>query len=190
MAITLASGFPTSNNASGLNTLSYTVVNIGDLIVLQIRMYDTTATRSVSSISGGGVTTWTRAGTAYTYSTTGNYFSYETWYGVSTSTGAKTATVTYSATPNQICELVGFELISGLGSSNTWGVAAGQSGNTGSSTTHTWPTLTSDGTHTLQAYLGYDDYSAGSITSVSTGFTGYVTSYANEAIFFIVMSTS
>lgn len=153
-------------NAYGLNqaTLAVTNVTIGDLRVASFQIQSTSKT--ITAVSGGGVTTWTQLEPAVTG---GHYLTF--WYGVVTSAPgtAQTITATYSSTPGVNCEIWSSELV-WSGGTASWSVfAAGQLANT-SSTTVTWPSLNT--TATLdQAYFGHADVLETASAGSTSGFT-------------------
>ncbi|MBI1375927.1 MAG: hypothetical protein GC157_00365 [Frankiales bacterium] len=110
----------------------------------------------VSSVSGGGVTAWQRASAFYTRDGTHGV---ELWWGVVSSPGATSLTVTYgsgSATgSSQSATSVDVqELASSSGAATVWSLDATGRVDTGVSTSSpTYPTLAPTSTH--EAYVGY-----------------------------------
>jgi hypothetical protein len=141
-----------------------TTHTIGNVEVLSIGIASTTI--SVSSITGGGVTNWTKI-TANAPGTTDHT---ELWYGVVTSATTASLVFTFSANDTFSTEVVSQEFSSGLGTGTNWAVTtSGQQANT-ASTTMTFPSLTSGSNGGL--YVGYG-YTASGTTSVGAtpGFT-------------------
>ena len=143
-----AVGALASNNGTGLTTLSVNPQSAGDGLVFFAKVY---ASLTVSSVSGGGVTTWTKA---VAYNANGREV--EIWFGTVTSTGPSTITVNWSgdissANPEYSAQ----EFSSGLGASTTWAVDGNQTGtlNNPSSTSVPLPSLSPSGSGEL--YLGF-----------------------------------
>ena len=169
-----AVGSLASNAATGLSTLAVGPQHVGDMIAL------TTLTWSGSvyptSISGGGVTTWSKA---VDYPVTAHGYDAQIWYGTVTSTGSSTITVNYpGGAPSDWIEFNAQEFSSSAGSGTTWGVDHTGTQSNASSTTETFPSLSPSGSGEL--YFGYADAIGGypSVGSTS-GFTYGITSGAN-----------
>ena len=84
-------------SGTGTTTLSVSPQHTGDIMVLATKVASSSI--STSSVSGGGVTTWTRVEGPYT-GYTGNDL--EIWTGTVTTTGASTITVTFSGSVSSI----------------------------------------------------------------------------------------
>jgi RHS repeat-associated protein len=133
---------------------------------------------SVSSISGGGVTTWSKA---VRFSTSA-CCDEEIWYGKVATAGASTITATWSASvASQPIEYSAQEFSASTGTGTTWAVDhTGTLNNTVSSTTTTYPSLSPSSTGEL--YFGYltDNSATGGST---TGFTYDTTAVSNQVTF-------
>jgi trimeric autotransporter adhesin len=82
--------------------LTVVPTTVGDLLVATVANQGAT---SVASLSGGGVTTWTRVGTAWTDSEATPTI-LECWMGVVTTAGSTTLSITWNAAPGaHFCEL-------------------------------------------------------------------------------------
>ena len=174
MAITVASGFPVSNSGgSGLSTLSVTPATVGDIIVFSSKVSSTTL--SITGISGGGCAVWNAISGPVVDATNGG--TEELWYGIVTTTGATTITLTWSGTNSVDTDLVAFEFASGL-TKTRWAIAAWGSQINTSSTTITWPSLKSNAA-SLQAYYGYARQGGTATAGSTTGFTYTVDSDSN-----------
>ena len=168
-----AVGSLVSAHGTGLTTLAVSPKTVGDVMVVGIMGQ----TLSVSSISGGGVTTW-KKGTQF-QGAVGN--DVEIWYGTVTATGASTITFTWSATPSGGIEYSAQEYTAGLGSSTVW--AADKTGtlNGASSTSVPFPSLTPTGSGEL--YVGYAVLDNTASAGSTTGFTYDVTSDENAFVY-------
>ena len=157
-----------NNRGTGVTTLSVTPANVGDVLVLGVRPFDSAIT--VSSISGGGVASWSNL-SQDTDSTDG--LDLELWMGTVTATGASTITVTFSGSvAADIVELAAQEFSSGLGAGTTWTRDSHGAQNNGSSTTIGYPPLTPAGAAEL--YVGYA-WAGTTPTSGSSGGTTWTT---------------
>ena len=147
---------------AGIDTTSLSVApqHVGDLLVLATKADGGTGV-TVSSVSGGGVATWSRAISYSGYAT----HDLEIWTGAVTTAGASTITPTYSASvASTYTGLASEEFSASTGASTVWSldVAAGISN--ASSTSVTFPKLTPRGSGEL-----YFSYSAvGNTASVGT----------------------
>jgi hypothetical protein len=158
------------NHGTSVTTISDSPASIGNLLVF----YSHTAnTVNVNSISGGGVSSWTKI-TAYSGGgTPGNI---EMWRGVVTTAGAGTITATYSGAAGTN-EIVAQEF--SMGSANgTWAIdTSGTATTTSSVTTVNYPSLTP--LNSSELYTGYA-YGGGTMSAGSTsGFT-YVATGASK----------
>ncbi len=142
----------------------------GDLLMLAVSIPSTSVT--VSSVSGGGVSSWSNA-TSYTDSTVG--YRTEIWEGTVTGAGAGTITVNYSSTPGGGCELAAQEFSAGVGAG--WSVVATGHAVNSSSTTVTFPSLTA--TQTGQMYWGYMGAERVGAAGSYPGFSYVPTGYQN-----------
>ena len=158
-------GGPFTNSGSGALTLSVTPVTTGDILVLA---FQAGATALSSSVSGGGVTTWSNA-TGYLDTT--NQQLVEIWWGPVTATGAATITVTNSSATG-FNRLEAREFSSSP--SGTWSVttanpssATSGSSPTGTGTAVSYPSLTGSGLCVDHADSVFGGMTGGS----TTGFT-------------------
>jgi len=136
-------------DANNTNTLSITPFAVGDEIVLTTQI--PTSGVTVSSISGGGVSTWTKAVVSAGNGTVNRT---EMWVGTVTSTSASTITVTYSSSPGAE-EITATEFTAaGVNASTSWGIEsfANQLNSTSSSTV-TFPSLTA--VNGSELYIAY-----------------------------------
>jgi len=152
-----------SNSGSGVTTLADSPAGKGNLLVLYSH---TTNGVSVSSISGGGVTNWTKvASDANSGTGQGNM---EMWRGVVTAAGSGTITVTYSGSAGTN-EIAAQEFTMGS-SSGTWAVdTSGTAINSGSQTTINYPNLTA--TSSAELYAGYAWSQNTMAAGTTSGFT-------------------
>jgi hypothetical protein len=170
MSISQAAGAFANNYATNLATLAVTNITNGNYRVCSVKI--SSASFTVSNLSGGGVTTWTKINEA-----SGNSHDLAIFGGVVTATGAQTITATYSSTPGVSCELWSSELVWSGGIPSSWVVQTwGTLFNT-SSTTITCPNLTSANISD-QAYWGFINSSGTEIVGSTAGFT-YATVNAN-----------
>jgi hypothetical protein len=161
-------------NGTSLATLAVVPVAVGNFLLFGVKI--SSGTFTVSSVAGGGVTTWTKILGATDATNAGRE---EIWGGVVTATGSATVTATYSASPGVNCDLWASEL-HWSGGTPTWVSTASNSKINASSTTITWPTLTSAASGGDQAYWGFERAQAATVTAGSTsGFTYSAVSTAN-----------
>ena len=157
-------------------TINDSPTTVGDLLVL-VTQIPNGSTSSVSSISGGGVSSWSKVQVS---AQAGSYHRVEMWMGTVTATGAATATVTYSSATGNGNEINLSEYTaSGINAGTTWGVdASGAQANASSVTTITWPSLTAQ--NAGEAYIGYAQSQNGSAAGGCTaGFTCTATANSN-----------
>ncbi|HVA02349.1 MAG TPA: hypothetical protein VMU64_01270, partial [Acidimicrobiales bacterium] len=137
-----------------------------------------TSTVKLSSLSGGGVATWTKA--VQFAGTVG--FDTEIWFGKVTTTGASTITFTWSASiAGHTAEYSAQEFTAGLGSSTVWAVDKTGTANGASSATVPFPSLTPSASGEL--YFGYAGVAQIATGGSTTGFTYAVTSESNIVAF-------
>ncbi len=171
-----AVGSLASAQGTGLTTLSVDPQNAGDLMAIAIQI--PTTTRTVSSISGGGVTTWTKA-TGFSGSVGSDE---EIWYGKVSSTGSSTITVTWSGSvSSEAPEYSAQEFSSGFGSGTTWAVDKTGTLNNASSSTLTYPSLSPTGAGEL--YFGYVGLPNTPSAGATSGFTYAETAQANQVTY-------
>ncbi len=159
-----------TNIATPGATTSYTWTNgvsphtVGNVMVLSIGIASTTIT--ASNITGGGVTTWHKI-TANAPGTTDHT---ELWYGVVTTAGTASVTLTFSANDTFVTEMINQEFTAGLGAGTNWAVSTSNQASNGAATTMTFPSLTSGSNGGI--YVGYGDEASGNATAGTTpGFT-------------------
>ncbi|HSW80705.1 MAG TPA: hypothetical protein VLG47_08050, partial [Candidatus Saccharimonadales bacterium] len=159
------------NSGTSITTLADAPATQGNLLVVSTQM---TNAVSVSSISGGGVTTWTRAVT--NSGSGGTTHKSEIWFGTVTTTGAGTITITYSAAAG-VNEIVANEFTATGANVNTvYGVDL-SSTNNGSSATVTYPSMVPQSSGEL--YYGYGQTSSNSSAGATSGFSYFATSQAS-----------
>lgn len=134
----------------------------------------TTTSLSVSLVSGGGVTTWTKAvGLAGSVGADD-----EIWYGKVTTPGTSTITVTWSGSVSgDVTEYSAQEFSSSAGSGTTWAVDHPGTLNNSSSSTVTYPSLSPSGSAEL--YLGFSVVANYGASGSTSGFTYALTSTDN-----------
>ncbi|HLG66527.1 MAG TPA: IPT/TIG domain-containing protein [Acidimicrobiales bacterium] len=171
-----AVGSMANSSGSGVTTLGDSPQASGDALVLLVKAHSSSIT--VSSVSGGGASTWTRL-TSYQ---DGSH-DMEVWLGPVTSTGPHTVTVTFSAGVSGVdTDLALQEFAASTGAQTTWSkdVAGGQANP--SSTAVPYPSLTP--TSSGELYFGYavlpDAPPAGGSTP---GFTFDITADGNIVAF-------
>ena len=125
--------------------------HISDVLVVMAEEDNNTVT--VSSMSGGGVTTWNRA---IQYDGVGEPREYDLWYGTVTATGSSTINVTWSGPlSGMTAEYEVQEFGAGLGPGTGWTLDTTDSQENSSSTTVTYPSLTPAASGEL--YFGFMD---------------------------------
>lgn len=174
-----------SATGSGLTTLNVSPTAVGDCLVLAVTI--NFAADSVTSVSGGGVASWTLIAGPYTVST--NPPSYqELWLGTVTATGPATITVAHSLSVTTTLDAQQFHNTAG----GAWGLdgsQAGVQGNTISSTTVTYPTLTPSAGGEL--YVGHAFCpSSSSYSGVTSGFTSHTDAGGDPFIYGVVSATA
>jgi RHS repeat-associated protein len=124
------------------STLSVSPVNTGDIEVLAVQAQPETSA-AVASLSGGGVTTWSKS-IAYPGSATGSDI--EIWWGKVTATGSSTITVTWSGSTPTYRELDAQEF---SGSGATWSVDKTGQASSSTATSYNMASLSPTGTGEL-----------------------------------------
>ncbi|HLN42637.1 MAG TPA: IPT/TIG domain-containing protein, partial [Acidimicrobiales bacterium] len=177
-AISAVAGSFASSSGAGDTTLPVTTHNVGDVLVVSAE--PGAATPTLSSISGGGVTTWTK-GVAFAGTVTTR--DVEIWYGTVTATAAATITFNWSsALGSQVSDYSAQEFTAGLGAGAVWTAdGSGHSDNTVSSTTVTYPPLTPSGSGEL--YFGFADMPSAPSAGATTGFSYPPTANGNQVAF-------
>ena len=152
------------NTGTGTTTITDSPATKGDLLVLFSHSSSTTSV-TVSGVSGGGVSGWTKV-TSYN-SAGGTAGDVEMWRGVVNATGSGTITVTYSGTVTAT-DVVAQEYT--MGSSNgTWAIDTSGTTNSTSATAIAYPSLTAQNSSEL--YTGYAWGSTTMAAGTTTGFT-------------------
>jgi len=162
---TMATGFPVVSGTNPAPTsVSYTVQQIGDLIVIA---GEENLDQHISAVSGGGVTTWHQV----TFENNGQGFVASLWYGVSTSTGSVSATLTWATGGSSHDGNVAvFEVTPSK--SVTWALSTDSTTNSASSATITWPNLSSgSSSSTGYCYFGVAGFGGSTPTGGTAGFT-------------------
>jgi len=172
-------GSTVSQTGTGITTLTgVDAQNVGDLMVAVDEQNDNTLT--ATSVSGGGVTTWTRA---IQYVGINEPREYEIWYGVVTSTGPS-LTITFhlsGSNTGSVAEYEAQEFTAGLGSGTTWSLDTANHQETVSSTTVTYPSLTPAGAGEL--YYGFADMPSPPTGTGTSGFTFFTTADTNQTAY-------
>jgi hypothetical protein len=168
MTIT-ASGSLSSAAATGTSSLTVVTPTLGYMRILTSGLAGTVA---ISTVSGGGVGTWTNA---VINSDTTNAFRTEIWWGVitSTSTAPTTITLTWASSISAMdCELVSQMFASSL-TPTTWVLDVASTHQTTTGTTLTFPTLAP--TLGTELYWGYAIVDFTGQAGSTSGFTYDVT---------------
>ncbi len=134
-----AVGSLASNAGNGVTTLSVDPSHVGDALLAVVKV--SSATTTVSSLSGGGATGWSKL-ESYADGSHDN----EIWLSTVTTTGSATLTATFSASVSGVdVDFNAQEFTAGLGSGTTWSkdTGSGQSNSAGS--TFDFPSLTPAG---------------------------------------------
>ncbi|MGD0381748.1 MAG: IPT/TIG domain-containing protein, partial [Acidimicrobiales bacterium] len=171
-----AAGTMASAASTGVTTLAVTPQHVGDLMLLAVKVASTSV--SASSVSGGGVGTWTRAEGPYT-----GYAGHdiEIWKGTVSTTGASTITVTFSGSVTSIATGLVSQEFSGAGSGTAWSVDTGAGISNASSATVTFPKLTPSASGEL--YFAYDAVANTAAAGTTSGFTYGLTPDGNVATY-------
>ena len=166
-----AVGSLASRTGSAVSSLTVDPQNAGDALVAVVKI--SSGTLSVSSLSGGRVSSWTRLKAVQDGS-----HDTELWLGTLTSTGSSTLSVTFSGSAGgDDVDLVAQEFTAGLGAGTVWTTdkVGGQAN--ASSTSIKFPSLAAANAGEL--YFGYAR-SANTISAGSTpGFTYVFSADAN-----------
>lgn len=164
----------------------------GNLLTLAIEVkFPSPSSFTASTVTGGGVTSWHKA---FSYLTSDDQRGEELWYGVVTSAGSSTVTVTYtsnagSALTGSASSLDLQEFSSSSGGSTTWSLdQTGKKDPGTSDTTFSYPTLTPTGSSEL--YFGYLAVS-GSVSAGSTpGFMYQEDARSNQVAYNVSVSST
>jgi hypothetical protein len=128
----------------------------------------------VSSVSGGGVTTWTK-GVQFAGSEAADE---EIWFGKVTTTGTAVITFTWSSSiASHTAEYGVQEYSAGLGSSSVWTLDKSGTLNNASSTSVGFPSLTPSASGEI--YFGYSVLPNAPSTGSTAGFTDSITADGN-----------
>lgn len=135
--------------SSGGTTLAVNPANVGDLLVVTV---DSHATFGLTSLSGGGVTTWQKA----VQFISARSHDIELWFGQVTTAGSSTITFTWPSSNTLWTEYTAQEFTSNLGAGAQWGINNGQaqSVNGANSTNLPYPQLTPSA-NTIALYYGF-----------------------------------
>lgn len=159
-------------------TPSFSPFSIGDVIVVTTQIPGSGIT--VDHLTGGGVTTWTKA---VVNNGNGTVNRVEMWVGTVTSLGSTSVTVTYTPSTPGSEEITATEFTAaGVNNSTSWGIesTASQLNNT-TSTTVTYPNLIP--INGAELYFGYAQVSSPPATlGTSTGFSYIQTSTQHNMI--------
>jgi hypothetical protein len=163
-------------DANATNSLTISPSAVGDEIILTTQI--PTSGVTVSSISGGGVSSWTKAVVSNGNGTVNRV---EMWIGTVTATGSSTITVTYSGSPGSE-EITATEFTAaGVNASTTWGLDSTGSQINSASTVVTFPNLNSISSDEL--YFGYGQVQNPPATAGTTsGFNYIITSIQHNVI--------
>lgn len=163
VAISYVNSWKASGNA--ISTLSVSPANVGDLMVF---FSSPNSATSVASVSGGGVSTWTKI-TGITNGSGSATSSIEMWRGIVTSTGSSNITVTYNSPAGNPNELAAMEFTTGS-ATGSWVVDASNAQYNGTnSTTVNFPNLTPQSTKDL--YVGYSAAQSTMSAGSTSGYT-------------------
>jgi hypothetical protein len=168
-----------TNSSSSSSTVAVSPANIGDELVVTTQETATT-NDPITSVSGGGVTTWHKVIGLNGNSTVGRV---EMWMGTITATGSNTVTVNYTSTlsgtnswEDAATEFTAY----GVNNETSWGVdTTGTQLNSAPSTTVTYPSLSPDAPE--EVYVGYADTQYTGSAGSYGGFSYIVTS-SNKVI--------
>ncbi len=164
-------------DANNTNVVTVSPFAVGDVIVLTTQI--PTGSVTVSSVAGGGVTTWTKA---VVNTGNGTVNRVEMWIGTVASLGSSNITVTYSSSPGAEEVTATDFTAAGVNASTSWGIESTASQlNSTSSSTVTFPNLIP--INGAELYVGYAQVQNPPATSGSTtGFNYIVTSTQHNVI--------
>ena len=150
-------------NDTGSSALSVSPKTAGDMLVLAVQAQPATSAQ-VSSVSGGGVSTWSKA-IAYPGSAEGS--DVELWWGVVSSVGTSTVTVSWKSGTPEYRELAAQEFSAGSGA--TWSVdnTGGSASTTSTATFASLGPSSSSG----ELYFGFAAVSGSASAGSTPGFT-------------------
>ena len=171
-----AVGSFTSKSGTAITTLAVSPQTVGDVLVVFAKV-DTTG-HTVTSISGGGVTTWTKGVQFMGSDGTDS----EIWFGKVTTAGSSTITFTWSSSISGVATEYGAqEFTAGLGASTVWALDKSGTDNGASSTTVPLPGLTPAGSGEL--YFAYSEVANTASAGTTAGFTYDPTAAGNVVAF-------
>lgn len=152
--------------STGGTTLAVAPTAVGDCLIAISAVQS--ATVFISSVSGGGVTTWTNL--VHAVNLGAQTACFDMWLGVVTATGSSTITFTGSAALTSLGTSYFAEQFNG-GASPTWSLdGAGATKTNVSSATITWPTLTPVAANDM--YIGGGQSALGATAATQTaGYT-------------------
>ncbi len=157
-----AVGLSSTAAGPGVTALSDNPQSVGDVLVAYAEV--DSATPSVASVSGGGVTTWTK-GVQFAGSGTSDE---EIWFGPITTAGASTVSFTWSNPVTDDTTDYGVQEFSALGSSTVWALDNAGTLDNASSTTLAFPAATPAASGEL--YFGYAVSGATASAGTTPGF--------------------
>jgi IPT/TIG domain len=168
--------FPVSPvESAGLSTITVNPQHVGDLVIISMQVHSTTA--AIATVTGGHVTTWTRAAI---FHDTVNNTTYDVFSGIATATGSVAATLTYtvdlSTTP---VELLADSYTASAATNWTVVTSGGTTSNGAATTAALFPSLIS-GAQANQLYWGASQQSATGAPGPTPGFTYGTTVNGNE----------
>jgi hypothetical protein len=166
-----------SNSGSALGTLADNPVNVGDVLVVAAEPGATTPI--LTSISGGGVSTWTKG---VQFAGTNQPRDVEIWYGTVSAVGPSTITFTWSGSLGvQTVEYSMQEFTAGTGAGSVWTVDTTGNTDNVASTTVTYPSLTAAASGEL--YFGFADMPSTPAAGSTPGFTYTTTNNGNQVAY-------
>ncbi len=173
MKISEAATFPVNTEVVGGNTLTINPQKVGDLIVFDSEIHSHTVT--VTAVSCPETGTWHLA--KRYLDTVNGVITEETWWAVATATGSTKITATYSASIAALSpELVSDSFTTS--SPSTWSFVAANGAAASSTTSITYPPVTS-GPASTQVYWGYVESTATALAGATPGFTYAPTAEGN-----------
>lgn len=175
---TISAGSSWTAGGTGTLNLAVAPTSTGDVLVLATNLTSTSLT--VSSVAGGGVTTWARVASSFV----GSGSTIDMWMGIVTTAGSSTITITGSASLSATTvRLIAQQFTSTASTSAQWALAVTGTGITNPSTTAvTYPTITPSGTN--QVYVGYAETANAALTSGATsGYTVLLDNGSNSLIY-------
>jgi hypothetical protein len=168
-AVISATGYLNSAYGTGITSVSIAPTTVGHLLVLVVLGISGI---TVNGITGGGVTTWTRA---VNPSTPFTGVDLEIWTGIVTSVGTSTVTVNYASSVSaDYTGVAAWEFSASSGTATAWNIGSNGSQSEGSSTSLTFPNLTPSGPG--QLYFGY------AVTQDTTGVAGSTAGYTYKVM--------